>query len=45
MSPPVDVDGSLSSAALSEEDLSDKPAPEGQAAGIARITFLFLVME
>lgn len=31
-SPPVIVDSGLSSAALSEEDLSDKPVPEGQAA-------------
>lgn len=44
-SPPVIVDSGLSSAALSEEDLSDKPVPEGQAAGGACFTCLFLVTE
>ena len=42
-SPPVIADSGLSSAALSEEDLSDKPVPEGQAAGGACFTCLFLV--
>ena len=33
MSPPVVVENGLSSAALSEEDLSDKPVTEDQATG------------
>lgn len=37
------MDSGLSSAALSEEDLSDKPVPEGQSAGGACFTSLFIV--
>lgn len=41
-SPPVIVDSSLSSAALSEEDLSDKDIPESQAAGGLALLFCSL---